>query len=135
MEISDHGNPYEFYTCDYGHCLQWCGDNLKSSNKCCKCKKNYFDNEYSVIRWRCILCRYEYCQGCTKILKCKRCPINHEYKISCVKKYCTLVCDICFSKVTNIEKAWMDEICNISFCKDCVGDMEILEENVYTFED
>ncbi len=135
MEISDHCNPYEFYTCDYGHSLQWCGNNINSYNKCCKCKKNYFDNEHSVIRWRCVECKVEYCQACIRILKCKRCPINHEYKISCVKKYSNFVCDICFCKVTNMEKAWMDEICNLGFCKDCVGDTEILEENVYTFED
>ena len=135
MEITNHNNPYEFYSCNYGHSLQWCGNNLYTSTKCCTCKKNYLDNQKSVIRWRCKTCITEYCQACIKILKCKRCPVNHEYKRGSIKKYSCFVCDICLCKVSNLESIWMDEICNLGFCTECIGVTEILEENVYTFED
>jgi len=135
MEISSNQNPYEFYSCDLGHSLLWCGNNLNSTNKCKTCKKNYSDNKQSVIRWKCNTCNHHYCQACIKILKCRRCPVNHEYKKTNVKKYSYFVCDICLNHVENSKSVWMDDICNLGFCEECIGDSENLDDFVYTYED
>lgn len=135
MEIHDSHNPYESYTCDYGHSLQWFGNNLYSAEKCFTCKNNYNTNKKSVIRWNCKTCKLFFCQSCIKILKCKRCPVNHEYKKRDVKKYSYFVCDICFNQAPNSVIVWLDEICNLGFCTDCIGETEILDDNVFTFED
>ena len=69
------------------------------------------------------------------ILKCKRCPVNHEYKKSSVKKYSQFVCDICLNQVPVLQSVWLDDICNLGFCTECFGETQIVEDNVYTFED
>jgi hypothetical protein len=137
MEVwSKLPNAYDYYSCNEGHKLEWCGDELTfSSHQCANCSNNYNLNKKSVVRWSCPTCNQYYCQQCRMNLKCKKCPINHEYTFNKGYHSNNFTCDLCFKILNGTFDVWFDSQCNLGFCIDCVGETESLTEEIYMFED
>lgn len=118
---------YEGNKCKKNHNLKWTGGDYVNDFhlNCAECENNSFNKSYYEIRWVCNECNEYYCQRCRPILKYFQCPNNHLFVLNIDKFiYLSYTCDSCFETKDDIQNIFIDKICNVTFCRNCIPDKE-----------
>ena len=135
LNKDNNNNEYKNYKCNCNEnstVLKWtCSDKIYDYDLCKKCKLNFNLNTKCVIRWQCPICNGFYCSNCFKLLVNNFCPLNHE--LLCREEMNhegenTVVCDICARTITGVEDDFLDEVCDMIFCKNCVPTELIVDD-------
>lgn len=120
---------YEDYKCKSNHYLQWTGaDYISTSYLVCQdCKQTCLNDPNRAIRWHCSKCNEYFCQKCRPISMYFQCPNYHTFTInnaSANLNYSNFTCDRCYAVDSDVKNIFIDKICNVTFCKNCVSDKE-----------